>query len=394
MRRLLTRQSTWAALAGAALLAWAFWPAAVVVDVAPVTRAVLRVTIDEEGETRVRHRYVMSAPVAGRLMRVTLRPGDPVRAGDTVLASFAPAAPALLDARSQAEAQARVAAADDTLRASRADRDRIAADLSFANKNLDRARSLVAAGAIAQDSVDAAERDVRTREEGLHAAEFAAETAAHHLEVARASLLQAEGKGQRRPIAVRSPVDGVVLRVHHESETVLTPGQPVVEVGDVRHLEVVTDLLTRDAARVRPGQPAIFERWGGDTSIRGRVRMIEPSAFTKVSALGVEEQRVNVVLDFDDPATAAALGDGYRLDVGIIVWERADVLTAPVGCLFVHDGRPAVFAARRGRAVLAPVETGQRNGIDAEILSGLAEGDEVVMYPSDRVRDGVRITPR
>jgi HlyD family secretion protein len=327
-------------------------------------------------------------------MRVELRPGDRVRANETVLASFAPAAPAPLDVRTRAEAEARVRAAADAVRTAEAEQNRVNADLGFARKDLDRARALLEAGAVAQERVDAAERDVRVLEEALHGARFAAQTAAHQLQIARAGLLQAGSRDGVSTTALRSPIDGVVLRVHQESETVMAPGEPILDVGDPGHLEVVTDLLTRDAARVRPGMPAIFERWGGDEALTGRVRLIEPSAFTKISALGVEEQRVNVILDLDDEAGNARLGDGYRLDVRIVVWEADRVLTVPVGALFTHEGAPAVFAVRGGRAALTRVRTGEQNGVDAEILAGLAEGDEVVVYPSDRVADGARVTAR
>jgi HlyD family secretion protein len=182
--------------------------------------------------------------------------------------------------------------------------------------------------------------------------------------------------------------------VHQKSETVIAAGQPVLEVGDVGHLEVVTDLLTRDAAQVKPGMPVLLERWGGPEPLAGRVRLVEPSAFTKISALGVEEQRVNVLIDFEDESSAAHLGDGYRLDVRIIVWERDGVLKAPQGALFTHEGQPAVFAVRDGRAASTPVETGRQNGLEVEILRGLDEGDTVIVYAGDRVADGVRVVPR
>jgi HlyD family secretion protein len=389
------RRFTWILLAAAAaLVVWALWPAAVPVDTAPVTRGMLQVTVDDEGETRVRHRYVVSAPVAGRLLRVELEPGDAVRANETVLATFTPAIPAPLDARSRAEATARVNAAADAVRAARAERDKMQADLAFARRDLERVRPLVAAGAVAQERLDAAERDVRTREEALHAADFAAQSSAHQLEVARAGLLQAQGGGTGRPIPLRSPIDGVVLRVRQKSETVMNPGEPVLEVGDVGHLEIVTDLLTRDGAQVRPGQRVVLERWGGPQPLTGRVRLVEPSAFTKVSALGVEEQRVNVLIDFEEEDAASRLGDGYRLDIRIIVWERENVLKVPAGAVFTHDGRPAVFAVRDGRAVLTAIDTGRQNALEAEVLQGLHEGGVVIVYPGDRVADGVRVTPR
>jgi HlyD family secretion protein len=389
------RTTTWVLLAGGvALVAWAFWPAAVPVDVAPVTRGTLRVTVDDEGETRVRHRYVVSAPVPGRLLRVALEPGDPVRADETVLATFTPAVPAPLDARSRAEAAARVNAAADAARSARADREQVRADLEFARRELARVEKLLEAGAVARERLDAAQRDVRTREEALHAAEFAAQAAAHQLEVARAGLVQTQGTGAARPLPLQSPIDGVVLRVHQKSETVMNAGEPVLEVGDVGHLEIVTDLLTRDAAQVRPGMPALLERWGGPEPLAGRVRLVEPSAFTKVSALGVEEQRVNVLIDFEDESAAARLGDGYRLDVRIVVWERDDVLKAPTGALFTHEGAPAAFAVRGGRAALTALETGRASGLEVEIARGLAEGDLVIVYPSDSVADGVRVAPR
>jgi HlyD family secretion protein len=386
-----------AVVAFAALVAWALVPAAVPVDVARVERGSLQVVIEEEGETRVRDRYVVSAPLPGRMLRVELEPGEPVEAGNTVVARLQPTDPALLDVRTRAELQARVQAAQAAVGRARAEQQRVSADLEFARRDLKRYQELMAAGLASREQLESMQRSVRTLEEALTSAEFAVRTAEYELRAARAGLLQAEGRGPARRAAVelRSPVDGVLLRRLQESETIVQPGQPIVEIGDLRRMEVVSDLLSTDAVKVEPGNPVRLEQWGGAAPLGGRVRRVEPSGFTKISALGVEEQRVNVIVDFDDPLAASkSLGDGYRVEVRIVIWERDEVLKVPTSSLFRVDGQWAVYRVEAERAVLRRVTVGQRGGLDAELLSGLEEGDTIVVYPSDDVLDGVKITRR
>jgi len=382
----------------AVLLAVGLWPSAVPVDTARVARGPLRVTVDEEGETRVRDRFVVSAPVAGRVQRIRLEPGDPVGRGRTVLATVLPADPAPLDARSRAEAEAAVAAAASAAGTARAERERALTALRLARSELDRVAALAEARIVSALELETRQASARAAEEALRAAEFAVATAEHQLAMARARLVQAGGARANpggAPIAIRAPIDGVVLKRLRESESVVPAGEPLLELGDPAQLEIVADLLSTDAVKVRPGARVLVEQWGGDRTIRGRVRRVEPSGFMKISALGVEEQRVNVVVDFDDPIDAwRTLGDGYRVEVRIVIWEETDVLKAPTSSLFRRGDDWAVFVVDGGRARLRTVKVGRRNGLEAQVLSGLEAGDEVVVHPSDTLHDGARITPR
>jgi HlyD family secretion protein len=378
----------------AAIGVWAFRPAAVPADFAAVGRGPLQVTVDEEGRTRVRDRYVVSAPVPGRMQRIELEPGDPVVARKTIVARFEPTDPALLDVRTRAELEARVRAAEAAVGSARAERERIRTELVFAQSELKRFRQLAEERVIAQRELEAAERQVQTLERALQSADFAIRTAEHQLELARASLLQTRA-GRIATIPLYSPVDGVVLRRFQESEAVVPLGQPLVEIGNLDDLEIVSDLLSSAAVRVRPGQAVSIEQWGGDRALRGRVRRVEPSGFTKISALGVEEQRVNTIIDFDEPRQEwRTIGDGYRVEVRIIVWAKEDVLKVPASSLFRHEGRWAVYTVEDGVARRQLVEIGQQGGLEAEVLGGLTAGQRIIVYPSDSVRDGVQVVER
>ena len=380
-----------------ALIVWAFRPQPVPVDIATVTRGTLRVTIDEEGRTRVRERYVVSAPVGGRLQRVALKPGDPVAANRTVLATFLPATPNPLDPRSRAEAEARLKAAQAAREQARVGLQRARAEMAFSRSELVRYREIAKFGGTTEERLAALELDVRTREAQLKAAELAVQAADHEVEALRAVLRQfgdAGGSSGRVALTLRSPVAGVVLRVHQESEALVAAGTPLIEVGNPDQLEIVADLLSTDAVRVKPGFPVLVEGWGGDTTLHGSVRLVEPAGFTKISALGVEEQRVNVLIDFDESADAHRLGDGYRVDVSIIVWERAGILKVPTSALFRVGDRWHAFAVRDRRAVAAEIQIGQRNALEAEVISGLDERDQVIVHPGDTVDDGVAVIQR
>ncbi len=377
-----------------ALLVVALWPSSVPVDTARITRGSLRVTVDDEGETRVRHRFVVSAPVAGRVLRIGLEPGDRVTR-ETVVATFLPAAAVPLDARSRSEAEAAVATARATVGSLRAQRQKAEAGLTLARAELERHRALAAQRIVSRQLLEAKETEARAAEESLRAADFAAASAGHQLEMAQARLLPASATGVGRPLAIRSPIEGVVLKRLRESEAVVPAGEPLLELGDPSRIEIVSDLLSSDAVKVKPGAAVLLEQWGGDRPIRARVRRVEPSGFMKVSALGVEEQRVNVVMDFDDPLTAwSALGDGYRVEVRIEVSEAEGALRAPISSLFRRGEQWAVFAVEGGRAVVRPVQVGRRNGTHAEVLGGLREGESVVLHPSDSLKDGSRVTRR
>jgi len=384
------------------LLAWAVWPRPELVDLAVVERAPLRVTLDEEGETRVRDRFVVSAPLAGRVLRIELEPGDPVQANKTVLATFEPQAPTLLDTRSRAEAEAGARAARASLDSALADRDRAAAEHEFARAEVERFRRLAKDGIVPMRELESAELEVRRRAEALESAEFSAQTARHQLEMARARLLEwaasssdpAEGE-TGSPIPLYSPVDGVVLRRLRESEAVVPAGEPLLEVGEPEDLEIVADYLSADAVRIRQGDRVLIGEWGGEGSLAGVVRRVEPSGFMKVSALGVEEQRVNVLVDFVDPLEARpGLADGFRVELRVVLWEGEDVLQIPAGSLFRNDDDWAVFAVEGGRARLRKVEIGRQGGLVTEVVNGLEEDAEVILHPGDSIVDGQRVRSR
>jgi HlyD family secretion protein len=384
------------------LLSWAFWPRPESADLAIVKRAPLRVTLDEEGETRVRDRFIISAPLAGQVLRIELEPGDPVEAEETVLAVFQPQSPTLLDARSRAEAEAGARAARASLERSRADRDRAQAELEFAEADLKRFERLAEDKIVSAESLEVAELEVRRREEALEAAESSAQTAGHQLEVARAGLLEGSsskgnphGGGLHTPISLRSPVNGVVLRRLRESEAVVPAGEPLLEVGEPDDLEIVADYLSSDAVKIQSGDRVLIEEWGGEKALEGRVRRVEPSGFMRVSALGVEEQRVNVVVEFtDSPEARRGLADGFRVELRVLLWEGEDVLQVPVGSLFRDRDGWAVFAVEDGKARLRQVEIGRQGGLVAEVVRGLEAGDQVVLHPGDSIVDGLRVEAR
>ena len=364
------------------------------VDVAAVGRGPLRVTLDEEGETRVRDRFVVSAPFTGRILRIELEPGEPVQAGG-VVAVMRPAEANLLDTRSRAASEARVRQAEAALGRARADRERARAELRFAQSDLKRAGSLGKQGIVSREEVDVAQLAVETRQEMLKAAEFEIQAAQSELAAARAGLLEAGQGGGGGEYEVRSPVDGSVLRRLRESETVVPAGEPLIEVGDPANLEIVADLLSTDAARLRPGQPVEIEQWGGGKALAGRVRRVEPSGFLKISALGVEEQRVNVIIDLaGSPEERRGLGDGFRVEVRVVVWDSPDAVQVPTSALFRDEQGWATFVLENGKAVRRRVEVGPQSDRAAAVLSGLKEGEKVIIHPSADVKDGVEVAPR
>lgn len=408
LRRLafLRRRSVWLGVAVVvALFAVALWPRAVEVDLATASIGELTVTVDEEGETRVRERYLVSAPVAGEVRRIELEPGDPVEAGRTVVARMRPAAPTPLDARTRAELEAAVQGASAALARVQAERGRTATIATRARQQFLRLSALQDSGAIARDAVEAQQAEAEAAAEALRSAEHAVAQARHELAAARARLMRLDPAAEQPPpsrpdpdsddLLVLAPVDGVVLRRLRESRGVVPAGAELLELGNARGLEIVSDLLSSEAVRVSPGDAVLIEQWGGGATLRGRVRRVEPAGFLKISALGVEEQRVNVIVDFEDPLEAReALGDAYRVEVGIVVWRKEDALRVPVGSLFRAGDDWAVFAAEDGRARLRRLALGQRNSRDAEVLDGLREGERVVLYPADDLEDGMRIKPR
>jgi HlyD family secretion protein len=373
------------------LLAVALWPPTVPVELATVARGPLVVTVNEEAETRIRHRFVVSAPVTGRVLRIELEAGDPVTRGQ-VVARMLPEPPPLLDARTRAEARAAIDTARATLGRARAEEQRLRKALALAEQELARTRELHGSGLATRQQLDARDTDARAAQDAAEAASFAARAAEADLRRAEARLAPSPPAASGRVVDIAAPVDGVVLRRVRESEAVVPAGEPLLELGDPARIEIVSDLLSTDAVKVRPGARAIVDQWGGDRPLDARVRRVEPSGFTKVSALGVEEQRVNVVLDFADPSAAvAALGDAYRVEVAIVVWERDEVLKVPTGALFRRGEQWAAYVADAGRARERTVTVGQRTAREAEVLGGLAAGDQVVLHPGDTLADGVRV---
>ena len=396
----LRRIVLWGALAGliALGLALAFRPQPVAVDTAEVARGTLVVTVEDEGRTRVHDIYTLSAPVTGRMRRIEVHVGDPVTKLKTVLAEIEPIDPAFLDPRSEAQARADVRAAESAGALARAEVEQAQAELDFAHREFDRARALVQQGSISQRDLDQAERTYRTRRAALATAQAALDRSAYQLERARAQLVSPAERRQDGPecacVALRSPVDGQVLQLLQQSEGVVEGGTPVIEVGDARDLEIAVDLLSSDAVKVQPGQRVIVDGWGGDHPLEGRVRLVEPFGFTKVSALGIEEQRVNVIVDIVSPRDEwARLAHGYQVDARIVLAERNDVLKVPLTALFRDGIEWAVFVDESARAKLTHVKLVESNGIEAEV-TGLAENERIVLHPSDRVREGVRIRAR
>ena len=384
-----------------ALITIGLWSRAIPVESGVVSRGPLVVTVDEEGMTRVQYRYVVSAPIAGQLRRIDWKAGAPVQAGKTVLAVLESSGADFLDARSQAQAEARVKAAAANRDAAIAQRDRATAGAKLAQAEFERAKQLRTQKVASAQEYDTAEMRADSALHEARAAEFALKVAEFELQQAQAVLTRgkppADGAttgSEPPPLVITSPVDGKILRVLQESARVVPAGFPLVEVGDPTDLEVRIEVLSRDGVAIQPGARVLLYQWGGDQPLKARVRLVEPSAFTKISALGVEEQRVYVIADFVDPvAVRPTLGDSYRVEASIVTWEKSDALHAPAGALFQSGGAWHAFVVEDGRARLRTVQTGRSNGVETEILGGLKEGERLVIYPGDKVADGTRVTP-
>jgi HlyD family secretion protein len=385
------------ALVVAGGLLYGFMPRPVAVEVVPARTGHLAVSVDEEGKTRVRERYVVAAPVAGQVRRITLKVGNAVSAGQ-VVALIDPAPSASLDPRTRAQAQARLDGAQAALKVAGEHVRSAQAEAVLAQQELSRMASLAKEKFVSQAAVDQARARLQASQATRQAAEYAVQVARHEVEAARAALIQATSLARGKPaetIQVRAPVSGQVLAVPHESEGVVQPGQPLVEIGNPQALEVVVEVLSTAAVKIRAGTPVLLDRWGGDQPLEGRVRVVEPAGFTKVSALGVEEQRVRVITDITSPpALWRALGDGYRVEVSFILWQGDDVLLVPTSALFRHRDGWALFTVREGRARLTPLKIGRRNGLEAQVLEGIQAGDAVIAHPDDKIADGVRVRGR
>jgi HlyD family secretion protein len=395
LRMLVNRRVLGFAAVIAGLLAVVLWPTAVQVDVAAVSTGPLVVTVDEEGVTRVRDRFVVSAPVSGHVLRIELEPGDRVKRGQ-VVAVLRGEPPPLLDARTRAEAQAAVESATAALGRARAEEERAKATLAQVQRDLIRVRELADSHVVAKQELEAREADAQVAHQTANAAAFAVRTAMSEVQRAQARVAPSSVDRPGRMVSVKAPVDGVVLKRLRESEAVVPAGDALVEIGDPASLEIVADLLSTDAVRVKAGARVVIEEWGGEGSLEARVRRIEPAGFMKISALGVEEQRVNVVLDFAESSGAErlALGDGYRVEIRVVMWESEDVLTVPTSALFRHGEAWAVYTIDRGRARRTIIGVGHRTGQMAEVLSGLAPGTRVILHPGDTLVDGARVRER
>lgn len=368
-----------------------FRPQAVEVDIGMAVRAPLRVIVEQEGRTRVVERFVIASPVNAFARRISLKVGDEVARG-SMLAELEPVRADMPDSRRHAEAQARIAAAEAGVSAAGQRAEAAASNSQLAQKELERTRTLRSAGHVSAAALDRAASTAEQRRAELAAAQSAVSVARFELEAARTALRYAAG-GSAGRVGVRSPVAGQVLKIVHQSEGTVAAGQPLLEVGDARALEAEVEVLSSEAVRIHPGTRVLFERWGGEGALEGVVRTVEPAGFTKVSALGVEEQRVRVIVDFTSDA-GQRLGDGYRLEASFILWEANDVLQIPASALFRDGDNWAAFAVEQGHAVRRRVEVGQRSGLAAQVLSGIRAGEEVIVHPDDRVKDGVRVVTR
>jgi len=386
---------TIAGLALAVLLALAFRPQPVLVDLADVTRNALTVSVRDEARTRVREVYVVSAPLGGRLLRINHHAGDSVAAGD-VLATILPGDPALLDARSQVEARAAVRSAEAALAFANAEAERAGLEYNFARTEAERIETLFGTGVASQGAVDRVRLARRTAFAGLNTARANIARVEAELEAAQARLSRpGQDSANGGLVEIHAPVTGRLLRVLQESESIVAPGTPVLEMGDPADLEIVVEFLSTDAVQIHEGDAAAITAWGGNQPLRGRVRRIEPYGFIKVSALGVEEQRVNVIIDLlDEPAQWAALGHGYRVEAAVTIWRQDEIVQLPVAALFRSEGQWAVYRVEEGRATLRTVEIGQENGRMAQIISGLEAGDTIVMYPGPQIHDGIAVKRR
>ncbi|HQN12639.1 MAG TPA: efflux RND transporter periplasmic adaptor subunit [Quisquiliibacterium sp.] len=373
------------AIALVALLVVLWMPSPVEVDAADVQAGPMRVTVDDQGETRSHDRFVLSAPVAGRLARIALHDGDAVTGGQVV----AEIAPLPLSTREREEIVARVAAADALQREAEQRVRHADEDLAQAQRELERTRRLFAEKFVAPQAAERAQNLERTAASEAEAARQRARAAAADVQAARAGLAATRAGGL---VQVRAPTAGRILRVHDASERVVAAGTPLMVVGDLARLEVVVELLSSDAVKVAAGMPVLIDGWGGDRALRATVRRVEPYAVTKVSALGIEEKRVNVVADFVDPP--GAIGDGYRITARIVVWQAEQVLKVPVSALFRCAEAWCVFVVDGGRARRRTVEIGQRNLTEAEVRAGLEAGMRVIRYPSNAVEEGVRVNVR
>lgn len=373
----------------AAALAWAFWPRPLAVELATVANRDISQTVEEEGKARIREIYTVSAPITGQTLRIDLHAGDSVAQGQT-LVSIRPAAPGLLDARLKRIAEAAAAAARAGVDLATAEVRQAEAQLAFLQTELARTEKLADQGTMSQSARDKARLEVDTAIAGLDSAKASLGVRQRELERAQAALIETGASEGHCCTEIRAPVSGQVLRVLAENEQVVQPGTPLLEIGNPSDLEITTDILSREAVEVRPGAAAVIDGWGGPP-LSAHVIRVEPSATTKVSTLGIEEQRVRVVLALDNTPPPNDLGDGFRVVVRITVWEGKDVPAVPVAALFREGDDWAVYSVKDGRASVQTLSVGRRDNTNAEIISGLSTGERVVLHPSDQLQNGTRV---
>ncbi len=397
-RRSLSRKLLfWTVIAALVLtMVYALQPRPVEVETGTVNQGPLTVYVSEEGKTRIRNRHIVAAPVAGSMQRVTLKPGDEVKAGETVLTRIEPTLSPLLDARARSQAQARVDAAAAARSRTNEDIEMSRTGLKYAQANWDRVKNNTDKGTISATDRDTFEREAEMKTREVRSAEFALQVADFELAQARAALQQIDKPSAEGSfIEVRAPVSGVVLRVQQESATIVAPGAAILEIGDPTDLEIEAEILSRDAVTIKPGALVTVEQWGGDDPAKARVRRVEPAAFTKVSALGVEEQRVLVLSDLVEQTPALkALGDRFRVEVRVAVWHSDDALLVPAGALFREGSDWKTFLFNDGKAKAVVVKAGHTDGKLTQVVEGLKKGDEVLMHPPDTVRDGTSVVKR
>lgn len=381
----------------ASAILYGFLPKPIPVDLAKVSRGLLRVMIEEEGETRVKERFVISAPVAGFMRRIKFDVGNPLKKGQ-IVAELEPLRSDVLDPRSRAEAEANVSAAESSLKAAEEHSRAAEADAEYAKRKLERIKKLFVEGVIPKDQFEQAEAEAQRTEANRLSADASVKVARSELEKARSKLRYSAADiapHSIKNVLIRSPISGRVLKIHRESEGVVTSGEALIDIGDPKSIEVKIEVLSADAVSIKAGMPVLFERWGGESVLSGRVRVVEPAGFTKVSSLGVEEQRVLVIADITGSTEKLErLGDGYRVEARFIIWEGMDVLQVPASALFRKGKNWTVFVVKNNRAQQREVDIGHRTGLTAEVVSGLSEGEEVIAYPDDSIKEGIRVRPR
>ncbi len=383
-------------VAGFLLLSFKQQP--VPVDVAHISKGDLAVTVSDDGHTRVKELYVVSAPVAGRVLRLEPEVGDTVTADKTLLAVMLPSGPGFLDERRAQEAVAVIEASEAALQLAIGDVERVKAEVEYAEADIARAEALVRTNTASPARLDRARLSLKTAQAQLQSANSSVRMRRADVAVANAALIGPEkSNGNGAPagiVQIVAPIDGAVLTLRHESEGIVTAGTPLLELGDPSKIEIIADFLSHQAVNVKPGAEVFVEAWGG-APLKGHVRLVEPKGFTKVSALGIEEQRVNIIIDFDNNKDVAQrLGHGFRVEPRIILWQGQDVLRVPVAAIFRHEGGWAVFKEVGANALLTPVALGKMNDSYAEVLDGLGVGDVIILHPPESVSDGSSISPR